>query len=673
MTNDLSNREQQIEDYLKKILAQSFAKTDLRSDGEFMETFALPHIKMFEPVLDFIDKIRLMQSLENAQYLSVEEMDELARVHYKTRDMGEASYGVLTLIFDDMPNSGKLVIPYGKIAISKKDMRYQSTETITLEEDDLSAFFDTSSFTYRIPVQFEAVSTGTEYDAEPGEINQLEDGNMLNLVEVINETPFINGVDAETNLELAQRIRNESMTPNLGIERGYLNFLNTFSNVSDAKVVGYMHPLMRRDIIGEVEIPGVQFHENIRELHWGTKIDLYVRGELGEVVTEFLEVQNTPDGDLYVQLKNVPVLDIVDVQMYSISGEFDDPNLKEESLYLTNYTLVKDEEFETLGTLQEDAKLFLYEDALSKGKIVQVNYRYNRLIKDIHTTMHEDDNRPPTADVKTKEARKKYVYGAFVAGFDSNIGIRESQKSVINQQLSRWIDSYATGEELQFSDLLTPITEQPDAEGIFVDFIHLPFQAFVTENKSRYIYHCMNEQQRGIIDNFEVTNSLLHNVFKKYKDTLTTFDFFDLLHSLTNTTGYETAANELAYKEGDWSEKINAFTRIRKMILMAQVSASLSPDKRTIQENEFFVLGESFIYEAKDYDLNDWERMVNLFWNIAKDTEEEGSITDMYYNAVYLLSIVYLLTNGTNVSEKGLLSYLRKVLVSTPIEFDFEV
>lgn len=675
MSTDLSKREEQTLDYMKEILKTEFPEADLRNDGEFMEMFGLPHVKLFEPLLTYIDRLKLMQSLENAAFMTTEEMDEVAVAHYTAREMGKRSLGSVTLILDDVPSSGMLVIPVGIEVTSKKDLRYRSIETLTLTESTLASYYDSSSFMYRIPVLFQAVSPGSEYDAKIGEISELIKGSIPNLSEVVNEVDFVGGTNSETNEELAARIKLESFAPNLGIERGYTRYINSFENVRESKIVGFGHPLMKRDIIGEVSVPGIKFNDNVRDLHWGTKVDVYVRGESPDVQTDYLIAEKDEQGELFVLLKKVPVLDVVNVRLYSLDASLDDPDIDQSTLNVTNYALVKEEDFETEGTLDEVARLYINDSRVVEGGYVEVVYRFNGLISNIHDTMYTGDGRPPTADVKVKESNKKFVYGSLIVGMNNTLGLRDTDRSIIRQRLSSWIDDLAMGSELQFSDLLEPLTAlDAQTPTRLVDYVHLPFQFFVTENQSRYIFFCMNETKRKMIASFGANNEFLHGIFEKYKDVVTTYDFFDILHSLTSESGFEDNIKNIQFQSGVQGAMASTFTNLRHMTLMSQASKRLSPAIKNIGEHEYFDFGETYVYEAKTYTQNDWEKMIQLFWNIAKQGEETDSVTEMYHLVVYILVMMYMVTSDSeSLTTTKIIEFTRKLVVSTPIEFELNI
>lgn len=675
MSTDLSNREGQIFDFMKEVLKESFPDADLRNDGPFMETFGTPHVKMFEPVLTFLDRLKLMQSLDNAGSMTQEEMDEVAFSHYMSRDMGRRSTGLATFVLEDFPSTGVLVIPAGLELTSKGGEKFLSNETITLDEVSLAAYYDAATFSYRIPVPLIAESPGEKYNIEVGDVIELSRGEVPHLIEVTNDVAFVGGTDSETNLQLANRIIESRFSHNLGTKRGYTRYMTSFDGVKEVEIAGYGHPLMKRDIIGSIHPPNITLNVGARDLHWGTKIDAYIRGENPVERTEYLEVQS--DGaNLFVELKEVPVLDVIDVRLYSFDGEFDDVNIDQSTLYVTDYSLVKNEDFETEGTIQEDSKLVISDDRLSVGKYVRVVYRYNELVRRIHDALYTGDERSLTADVKVKEANKKFVFGGIVASMKAGMSMKESDRSMIRQRLKGWIDQLRMGEELQFSDLQEPLyaMQSPDDQSA-IDYVHLPYQFIVLENNNRHIFYCMSEKKRKAIDSLAAEAPFLYEVFNRYKDVVTTYDFFDLLHSYTQDNGFDDNINKLQYKSGILASIAGVFPQIREMAVTSLISKRLSPPKQEIDVNEYFSLGESFIYDAKPYEEKDWEQMLLLSWNIAiaGDLQTED-LKLVYHLAVYVMTLVYLITNEEAEQNPELIRrFARKIVERTPVEFEFDL
>ena len=103
MANDLTNQELIVKNFLKEALKAEFPNLDTSDSGAFMETFGFPHIKLMVPLLEVADRMKLTQSLDNAELLTEEEMDQLGASYFEYRLNGSYSNGYITLEFDDLP------------------------------------------------------------------------------------------------------------------------------------------------------------------------------------------------------------------------------------------------------------------------------------------------------------------------------------------------------------------------------------------------------------------------------------------------------------------------------------------------------------------------------------------------------------------------------------------
>lgn len=660
---------------MKTVLSHEFPNVDLRNDGEFMEVFGLPQIKLFGPILSYLDRLRLMQSLENAELLTESEMDELGESFYIPRKTGFESYGVVIIVLNDLPETMELTIPaYSIEALSKQGLVFRNTDTIYITPENAPNYYDATNFNYKIPLRFESFGVGEIYNVEPGEINKLQRYNFKNFLECYNEEAFSGGVDTENNIDYAERIRNEAYAPNLGIKRGYQSYINNFDGVRESIIAGYGHPLMKRDIIGTVEIEGLKFNEGIKDLHWGTKIDIYIRGRKPEVAEEILEVEVGENGEKFITLTNKPVIDVLWLKTFSYTTEYDDPDVDEESLYVTKYSLVKEEDFETEGTLEEVARVVINDERVAAGSFIRIEYRYNELIQTIHDEMYRDENRPPTADVKLKEANNKVLYGGMVVKMFSSLGLRDNNRSYVKQKIHSWINVRKMGSELNFSDLLTPITTRGENQESIVEYIHLPYLFFMAENEDRYLFYTMNQTKRDLVNYFKEKMPKLGEIFEEYKDHVTVYDFFDFLHTMTYEENLENALEQIAYYDFEYGQKVDAFRSLRDMTLKSKATKRLSPPKFNIEEHCFYELGDLFLYEDVEYTEYDWQRMVDNLVSVAVNRREDVEVVnEMYYLAVYMLTMMYLSTTE-NVEERPeqVIAFVRALIERTPIEFNFD-
>lgn len=672
--NNLSNKQVMIQTYMKELMKLEFPELDTSDSSPFMEMFGSPHVDLLTPLVEFADRITLMQSIENASVLTTEEMDKLGAKYYLYRDPGARAMGYAILIFSDIPITGILIIPSGVRVVSKDELGYRTMQTLTLNQNQLVDYYDPDSFRYKVPVQIEAEGVGTSYNVEIGEILSV-DTMLDNLEGVTNDVAITGGIDEETNEEFAKKIEESAFAPNLGVNRGYIRFMKSFPQVKDVLIAGYGHPLMQRDIIGEFVNPGF-FHQTVKEAHWGTKIDIYLRGKNLVEHIEDLTVESNKDGKLIVRLAKKPIYDVTDIKMYADFGEQDDPNIDPVTLYVTDYVLRKDEGFETQGTLEEDVWVELNDKRLEVGSNIRIRYRYNSLLEEIHTKMYEGDERPPTADVKLKQSNEKFIYGSLVLKMKSPLGVRERDKSWIRQKTYNWLEGLKMGEEVQFSDITIPLTtldENTMDETSLVDYIKMPYQFMVMENNSKYMYYCMNETQRGIVENFKIEKPFLYQVFQDYKDYVTTYDFFDIIHALTFDNGLKTALNEIDFMSYEWGQQVLVFKLAKDIFAKSLILNEMIPSVHPSEEQEHFQLGDLNIYEDRNYGVEEWKNTIGSLQEIAALHEENKDKYLFIHLVVYCIAMVYICTTDEDLTRDrtNLYNYIGNLLQGTPIGHKF--
>jgi hypothetical protein len=668
-TNDLSNKEKMLLTYIKQIAKEEFPNLDLSDHGAFMEMFGIPHVKLLTPLLEYADRIRLTQSIDNASLMSEEEMDELAAGHFFYRKSGDYASGYITLSFDDIPANGTIQIPAGIQVESRTNLRFKTIETLIYNEEELSSFYDVESFTYRIPVLCEAENQGSKYNVSENEIVNILTP-IPHLSDVTNEISFRGGIDKESNIELAYRIRETAGSPNFGIERGWVRFIKSFDDVRDAIIVGYGHPLMERDIIGT--LPEGTYNQEISpNVHWGGKIDVYIRGTRLSEYSETKKIELNEDGELIVPLSKHPTHDILEITF--TSSRYTDPELDDSFFIVKDFLLLKDEHYDKFGTLYESSWVVIKDERLNNTDIAHVRYRYNFLIQQIHDEIYKKDNRPPASDVLLKEVRKKYLHGAMIVRLDTVIGIKEKDRSAIRQRLYNWIDDLKTGEELQFSDLAEPIYDKAgDIVDTKVDYIVLPSQFIVSDYDNKYLYYCLSLKKRDFLTQIQSDSVYFSKWIPNYQDQVTIYEFFDIMHLLTYQNITKGAWKELAFKNYEWGEKIYHIEIAKRMLAYATAIQKLSPAKWRTKETDTFDLGHLSIYEDVKYTKNDVEGYVNLYESIANSGEAEKKIQNMLHLLVYNLVMLYV-ANTEEIGElnkKELFDWLLELTKGTPIDYE---
>lgn len=686
---EINDRTKVVYDYMKAKLTEINPGLDLGDDSAFMEMVGLPHIAFLEPIFSATDKMVQMLSLNNAENMTDEEFDELAaNRHFKQRRPGKFATGAATFVFTDIPKSGQIVIPADYIVKTSDGLSFSVEVTNVLNESQLAPFYDSVTFRYRVPVSVMAVETGAKYNITPGSISEFS-GELPKLDEVTNEYDFENGIDKESNAAFAARIQQEGSASSLGVEKGYTTFLNSFNEVIESRVVGFGHPLMKRDIIGTATMR-TNFNQVVRDVHWGTKVDLYLRGRKITGAVENLVVQEFNDGKVGVILSSKPVYDIIQVKKYDILGDLTDSNLDQSLLYVTDYVIDKDEDFETELTRAEDARLIFLNNSVEIGQNVEVQYRYNSILDEVYNDMFEEDNRPPASDIKLKEAPARKIFGGLVAKGTEIEGLSDRERVQIKDRIRDFVGNKKLGEDIQFSDIQAALTqelydnytvnfaentdylnEQVAVKPAVIDYIRLPSTVFlVTKNDSDFISYTMSKAQLKALETIKMEQGLFAPIIDRYFETLHTYDFFDILHALMFEEGLQTSLKEIRERGEDWPQVAEAYSFAKDLFDTSLITKRLLPSRIEANYHEHFEVGEIFLYDEKEYDTEDWARIIGVFRAIAlPDNMDSLNFVEFSELVLYVIVLSWIITTGDTAEEQlgTLYEYLMKITDRTPL------
>lgn len=692
---EINNKTKVVYDYMKAKLAEKNPGLDLGDDSAFMETIGLPHIAFLEPIFSAMDKVVLMSSLNNADNMTEEEFDNLAADRFfKQRLPGKFSRGNVTFVFTDIPKSGRILIPADYLVKTSEGLTYSVETTNTFNENQLAQYYDSVSFRYRIPVTVIAVETGKKYDISAGAISEFV-GELPMLDEVTNESDFNDGIDKESNAVFAARIQQEGASSTLGVEKGYMSFLNGYNEVRQSRVVGFGHPLMKRDIIGTTELR-TNFTQSVRDVHYGGKIDLYIRGRKLTSAVENLAVQQFVDGKIGVVLTRTPVYDIVQVKKYDVAGELSDPNIDQSLLYVTDYVIDKEEDFETELTLAEDVRLIFLNDSVDVGQYVEVQYRFNGIIEQIYSDMFLEEARPPASDIKLKEAPSKKIFGGFVAKGTEIEGLSDRERLIIKDRIRTFVENKSLGEDVQFSDIQATLTqelydnytvsfddnsdylgEDTAIKPAVVDYIRLPSTVFlVTKNDSDFITYTMSKAQIAALMMIRSEQASLAPIIDRYFENMKTYDFFDVLHALMFEEGLEGSLPELSARGDYWPQVVASFEYAKELFDTSLITKRLLPSRIEANYHEHFEVGEIFLYDEKSYDSDDWSRILDVIKSIAlPEGEYSSNYVELSELTLYVIILSWIITTGDEAIEQltSFYEYLFKITDRTPLRNTIEL
>lgn len=181
-----------------------------------------------------------------------------------------------------------LTVPAGTI-ISTSLSRIQYR--VTKDTPYIQTFFDNELGFYTLVVPVEAVLAGTSGNAAADTITVLET-SVPGFTGVTNKLAIANGLDEESDVDYADRIKTKISANNKGSEDGYKSLiLDNIFTISNVSVIQAGDPEMTRD------------------RGMGGKVDIYLREQLLATTTETYGYT----GEIFRSLANVPVQSVISV------------------------------------------------------------------------------------------------------------------------------------------------------------------------------------------------------------------------------------------------------------------------------------------------------------------------------------------------------------------------
>ncbi|MEG0728113.1 MAG: baseplate J/gp47 family protein [Anaerovoracaceae bacterium] len=279
MILDASSLDTMIRGHITNSVRITAPQIDTSPNSVFDDNFIKPTAEIFKPVIQKLDKLEMMRNLDNAEFMTEEELNEVGKGNYFTDRMeGHAATTMLTLGFSniniDDPNF-ELNVPAGIVFQSSGGMQFQTKMETVFTADDLRRGYDKVRMIYEAEILVEAIDIGIEYNVNSGEIKECMTPFSSYLTDITNKADVVDGSDIESNPDYADRIRMFATSRHLGTDPGYKAFIReTFSEVEDIYIAGADDPYMQRDLI-DVYDKATQTHY---PKHIGGMVDIYIKG-----------------------------------------------------------------------------------------------------------------------------------------------------------------------------------------------------------------------------------------------------------------------------------------------------------------------------------------------------------------------------------------------------------
>lgn len=260
---------------------QSYPNIDVSDNSVFDDLFVKPMVEIFRPLFLQLNSLELMMNLNNAAYMTEAELDEIGYGNYGlTRTPGIKATGVVTLSLSRIPY-GSLTIPSAAVLETEDGLKFQTTESTTIEYSDLLLSYNSSTLTYDIDIDVEAIEIGDAYNVSANQITVLTTQFNNDVLYLKNSSAFTDGQDKESNTDYAARLKSYYLSRHLDTKTGYSEaILENIAGVTDIYVAGFGDTEMTRD-----EITVLEYATPITK-HMGGKVDIYVMGSTYSTASE---------------------------------------------------------------------------------------------------------------------------------------------------------------------------------------------------------------------------------------------------------------------------------------------------------------------------------------------------------------------------------------------------
>jgi len=382
--------------------------------------------------------------------LIADALDKLAANYNITRRDAVAATGIVNFFRPNALSESELTktIATGTIVYTNGGIEYKITTNVSYS----TYYYDPTMNMYVIDAPVECTTPGTVGNVPAGVITNISTP-VEGFSSVTNKDPITNGIDIESTLDFAARLKYVITGSNVGTADGIANIILSNIPITDLIVVGPGDPMMTRD------------------LGWGGKVDVYIL-EKSLVQTTWNFNYNGED-ITYIE-GNRPV---TATNITSSEGSF---------------TFTPDTTTDYKGSVKsKDYITWTTKPTPPYPKIITLTYYYDKNIKDAQDLINQDKYNTG-ADVLIKQSTEVPIDIIFelvvLAGY--------SKATVINEVttiLTQKIDSLKLGKSVEQADVIDWIYSVTG-----VDRIILPMTKFnrssstgtvnvITTSKNEYL------------------------------------------------------------------------------------------------------------------------------------------------------------------------------------------
>jgi uncharacterized phage protein gp47/JayE len=426
-----------------------------------------------------ISTLEKAQSVNYANDLTIQQMDDLAANFDLTRKAATYSTGFVTFSAFTQPNSDIQIGSgdgSGGVIVTTRTLddgsvvQFVTTQTVFLRS---TAVQDPTYGTYDVTAPIVAMFAGISGNVGSNNIVVIQQP-IPGINTATNRLATSGGTDLESNSALAQRIIAKAQARNLDTKAGYRSLVISQPGILDASVVGPNDP------------------EAVRN-QFGNEVDIYL---LGTNPAQAQQVTTFYNGTLEYLIDNRPVTSVIGVIGLSNAVPFTFSQG-------VDYNL-------SLDITTPYAKSVLASDKLAwsvlgakpdAGSLFTIAYVYDKNVPDTQNLLELEDNRVLTADVLAKEAIEVFIDIGFTATATGGYDKTTVQTQII-AALTTIINTGGLGARVEQSDLVYQIRNT--VQGI--SSIILPFTTLARRGSSgsnQYLQAQLTEYFR--LDNNSLT------------------------------------------------------------------------------------------------------------------------------------------------------------------------
>lgn len=276
MAVNVTNIEGMVRAFAIRRIQEKYPNLDITENSAFDDILIKPSVALLTPVFEKMNTMEMIQNLDNAEYMSEEELDDVGEGNYFVkRKQGSRATTTLTLSFANQTGDQQIVVPGGITFQTTDGLQFQSVARVVITVEDLPSYYNSYTGYYDVPVSVEATDVGTDYNVNAETITVCSTLFNTNLISVTNLSAVTNGTNKATNVEYAEQIRNFYISRQIGTEEGYIAFiLENFDEVKGVYVSGYGDEFMQRDLMTFYDSSTSTTYQK----HIGGAVDLYIKG-----------------------------------------------------------------------------------------------------------------------------------------------------------------------------------------------------------------------------------------------------------------------------------------------------------------------------------------------------------------------------------------------------------